>query len=58
MNKENPLWMPPGSVRAILTVMVTVRVLFLGAAPAYVIAAFSTLLLYYFASKAIKEFKK
>ena len=61
-DKENPLNLPPGSVRAIIAILLTVGIVvqyaITGTAPAFLITAFSTIVVFYFGSKAWKEFKK
>ncbi len=61
MDKDNPLGLPPGSVRAIIAILLTLRVtvgdVFVGTS-AFIVTAFGSIIAYYYVSKAIKEFRK
>ena len=60
-NNNEPFGAPKGTVRALIAILLTIGIvlsyILTGTAPAFLITAFSTITLFYFGSKAFKEFK-
>lgn len=61
MNDENPLWLPEGSIRAIIAIIAMLGALILmystGELPEWLMTMMATIIGYYFATRAAESTK-